>query len=258
MASPSRSRSKVRPRPTVPETTSAIQRMPDVTGAGGRASPTTKAKLKISTMTTARKVIVARISRLRHSMRRSLAAMRAAWRRNDGVGVATRTSASGTRALRVQGAQRLGAEAARAMLVVGDAPAAQHDDVLGDGRGRVEIVRDEHDDAPRVALGRELGLEPRRARGIERRRRLVEQQELGLVQEGAREREALGHAARERARRRVGGDVAEADALEHLAGALGGTRQAVQLGEEPQVLARRQIAVEPGIVADVADARARL
>ena len=34
------------------------------------------------------------------------------------------TAASGTRALRVQGAQRLGAEAARACLVVGDAPGA--------------------------------------------------------------------------------------------------------------------------------------
>ena len=37
MASPSRSRSKARPRPTVPDTTSAIQRMPAATGAGGRA-----------------------------------------------------------------------------------------------------------------------------------------------------------------------------------------------------------------------------
>jgi hypothetical protein len=58
MASPSRSRSKVRPRPTVPETSTAIQRIPAVTGAAGRLSPTTKAKLKISTITTARKAMV--------------------------------------------------------------------------------------------------------------------------------------------------------------------------------------------------------
>ena len=50
-----------------------------------RVPSTTKAKLKISTMTTARNVIVANTSRLRHSMRRSLAAMRSAWRTKPGA-----------------------------------------------------------------------------------------------------------------------------------------------------------------------------
>ena len=47
--------------------------------AGGVRDPSrTKAKLKISTTTTARKVIVNSTSRLRHSMARSLAAIRSA------------------------------------------------------------------------------------------------------------------------------------------------------------------------------------
>src|SRR5260221_1198655 len=270
MASPSRSRSKVRPRPTVPETTTAIHKMPAVTGAGGRASPTTNAKLKINTTTTARKVIVARISRLRHSMRRSLAAMRTTWRRNDGAtGGATAVAAaaaggpvfaaaSGMGALRVERAQRVGAEASGAALVVDDASAAQHDDVLGDGRRGLEIVRDEHDDAPGVALGAELGLQPGRARGVEGRGRFVEEQELGLVQEGARQGQALRHPARERARGREGRDVGQADAREHGLRARRRVRDAVELGEQREVLARRELAVEPGLVADVPDARARL
>src|SRR5436190_2158644 len=163
MASPSRSRSNVRPRPTVPETTTAIHRMPAVTAAGGRASPTTNAKLKISTTTTARKVIVARISRLRHSMRRSLAAMRTACRKKD-AGRARAADPSGIRSLLIDGAQRRGAEAARAHLVVDHAPAAQHHDVLRHGGGGVQIVGHEDDDAPGVALRRQLGLQPGGAR----------------------------------------------------------------------------------------------
>ena len=143
-----------------------------------------------------------------------------------------------------------------AALVVDDAPAPQHDDVLGDGGRRVEIVGHEHDDAPGVTLGAELALQPRSARGIERRRRLVEEQELRLVQESAREREALRHAARERARLRLGRDVAQPDAREHGDGARARRGDAVELGEEREVLARREVAVEARVVAHVPDARA--
>src|SRR5215471_15358038 len=154
IASPSRSRSNVRPSPTVPDTITATQRMPAVTGAGGRASPTTKAKLKISTTTTARKVMVARISRLRHSMRRSLAAMRRAWARNPGgAGTGADAEGSGTRAPFVDRAQRLDAEAARAVLVEGHPAPAQHHRVLGDGAGGVEVVGHQHHDPAGVALG---------------------------------------------------------------------------------------------------------
>src|SRR5712671_4145742 len=112
-------------------------------------------------------------------MRRSLAAMRRVWRKNDGP----TTGRSDIRALVVEGAQRLAAEAADAHLVVRDAAAAQDDDVLGDDARGLEVVRDEDDDAAGVALGPELGLEPRRAGGVEGRRRLVEEQQRRLVQQ---------------------------------------------------------------------------
>src|SRR6478735_8641062 len=129
IASPSRSRSNARDSATVPDTTTATQRMPATTGAGGRAPSTTNAKLKISTTTTARKVIVANTSRLRHSMRRSFAAILSTWRTKPG------DDASVTGRLPVQGAQRIRLEAARARLVARNAAAAQDHDLIGDGRG---------------------------------------------------------------------------------------------------------------------------
>jgi len=48
--------------------------MPDTTAGVGGAPATTKAKLKMSTMTTAKKAVVTTISRLRHSMARSFLA----------------------------------------------------------------------------------------------------------------------------------------------------------------------------------------
>src|SRR6185436_11410050 len=164
IASPSRSRSNARDSATVPETTTATQRMPATTGAGGRAPSTTNAKLKISTTTTARNVIVANTSRLRHSMRRSLAAMLSACRTNPGVGPSV------TGRLPVKGAQRFRLEAAGPLLVAHDAAATQDHDVIGDGGRRFQIVRHQHDGAAGVALGGQLGLQPRRARRIQRGR----------------------------------------------------------------------------------------
>src|SRR3954470_3429218 len=154
IASPSRSRSNARDSATVPETTTATQRMPATTGAGGRAPSTTKAKLKISTMTTARKVIVANTSRLRHSMRRSFAAISSAWRTKPGDG------ASVTGRLAVQGAQCVRLEPTRARLVAHEATAAEDHDVIADGGRRLQIVCHQHDRAAGRALGRQLGLQP--------------------------------------------------------------------------------------------------
>src|SRR5579871_256513 len=156
IASPSRSRSNVRPRPTVPDTTSATQTMPDTTAAGGRVPSMTKAKLKISTTTTARKVIVASTSLLRHSIARSLAAIRSAWRRNP-AGRAPAVSATGglsrlvSRPGLVAAAHRLGAEPARARLVEHHPPAPQDDQLVGHRRRR-QIVGHQDDDAAAVAL----------------------------------------------------------------------------------------------------------
>src|SRR4029079_7270201 len=194
IASPSRSRSNARDSATVPETTTATQRMPATTAAGGRAPSTTNAKLKISTVTTASNVIVANTSRLRHSMRRSLAATRNAWRMNPGgdaavlpwdprrvpppprwdcggeaASVPTRNSATGC--LPVDGAQRVRRESARPRLVADEAPAAQDDDLVGDRGGGFQIVGHQDHRPARGALGGQLGLQPGRAGGIQRGRR---------------------------------------------------------------------------------------
>src|ERR1700690_133422 len=168
IASPSRSRSKARPRPTVPDITSAIQRIPATTGAGGRAPSTTKAKLNINTTTTARKVMVAITSRLRHSMAKSLAAIRSAWEKNPGArgptdcrlrgcpadcatedpgpaGGVLAGGESGTGLRLVGRAERVGAEAVGWRLVEDHPAAPQNDDLIGDRSRRFEIVRHQHD-----------------------------------------------------------------------------------------------------------------
>src|SRR5260370_19179549 len=169
MASPSRSRSNVRPRPTVPETITAIHRMPAVTDGAGRASPTTKAKLKISTTTTARNAMVKRISRLRSSIRRSLAAMVSTWAAKPGVARA----GSATGALAVKVAHRGGVEAARARVVEDHPPAAQDQHVIGDGARGVESVRPQDHDAAGAAFGPQPPGQPVGARPVHRRRRPV-------------------------------------------------------------------------------------
>src|SRR5438128_5542644 len=145
-ASPSRSRSKARPRPTTPEIRMATHRMPATTVGGGGVPPTTNAKLNTSTTTTARKPLVKRISRLLHSIERSLAAIRAVWVKKPGataagVGISSCASCEGlparapsaTAALVVGGAERGGAPGRSASLVAHDTPAAQDQDVLRQG-----------------------------------------------------------------------------------------------------------------------------
>src|SRR3954470_11359976 len=139
--------------------------MPATTGAGVREPSRTKAKLKISTTTTARKVIVASTSRLRHSMARSLAAIRSACLKKPagrsagaergGDAGEDAGDRSDTRRLQalvaglvarlrfVRGAHRLGAEAASAGLVEHHPPPPQDDHLIGDGRG-ARVVRHQH------------------------------------------------------------------------------------------------------------------
>src|SRR5450432_1182135 len=215
MASPSRSRSNVRPRPTVPEMMMVTHRMPAVTGAEGGVPPTTKAKLKIRTTTTARKALVNRISRLLHSMARSLAAMRAACATNRGgraprrpphelIGASPRSRAAGspargatlpppppcwvrsptspiTAALLVGRPHRFPAPDPCAAFIPHQTPSAQDDQVLGQRAGGLQIVRHQDHDAPGVALPPELAGQPGSAGGIESGARLVEEQDGRLV-----------------------------------------------------------------------------
>ena len=93
------------------------------------------------------------------------------------------------------------------------------------------------------------------ARRVDRDRRLVEDQDGRLLDQGVGDAEALAHAAGVRLGLAVGG-VLEADLVEQLVDpGLGvGTRDAVELGGVAQVLAAGHAAVEADVVGQVADA----
>jgi len=87
-------------------------------------------------------------------------------------------------------------------------------------------------------------------RRVEVGQRLVEQQQLGLVQDRPAHRRALHHPARQRAHGVIGAG-AEPHLLEQLAHAA--LRHSVQPAVVAQVLARGQVAIEQRIVAQQPD-----
>ena len=121
--------------------------------------------------------------------------------------------------------------------------------------GLVEVGR-RHDDGD--ALGEELGQQlPELAarHRVDAGRRLVEQDDLRLVDERARERELLLHAARQP----IGQPVAERRELRHVeqpVAPLLVVAEAVDLGEERDVLVDAEVAVEAEPLREVADRRA--
>ena len=101
--------------------------------------------------------------------------------------------------------------------ILGDAAARQHHHVVDERRDGVEVVRHHDEDAAaRALLAQDLG-EQRRTVAVEAGERLVGEEELRLVHDGARHRQALQHAARVGARRAAGG-VGEPDTLEQRIG----------------------------------------
>jgi TolB protein len=82
--------------------------------------------------------------------------------------------------------------------------------------------------------------------------RLVEQQQVRVVQEGSTKREALDHPAGKRSGPLVARPP-EPEALEHRAGALSSFGQPVEPPVEVEVLEGRQLAVEERLVAEEAD-----
>ncbi len=78
-----------------------------------------------------------------------------------------------------------------------------------------------------------------------------------VVNQRARQRQPLQHAARERPGGRVPLRLAQPHARQQRGRAAGAVGDAVQAREQRDVLGRRQIAVDAGLVPDVADARAR-
>ncbi len=113
------------------------------------------------------------------------------------------------------------------------------------------------DDAAGLPLGGDHGGQPGRPGRVQGRARLVEQQQIGLRQQGPGQRQALLHPAGERAGRGVGPDLGQPDPVEQGTRPGVGVVVAEQRREEAKVLAGGQIPVNPGLVADVTDAAAQ-
>ena len=97
-----------------------------------------------------------------------------------------------------------------------DAALADHDDVVGDDLDLVEQVAGEQHGAALVGVPAEQVAHPADAGGVEAVGRLVEDQHLGVAEEGGRDAEPLAHAERVVADPAAGLLVGEADHVEHL------------------------------------------
>ena len=175
-------------------------------------------------------------SRVRSSIRRSL---RISAPTTASVGVTRTAPAPSPRRPRARGReQRL-------------APAAQAEHEVGLGEPVLDVVRDQH--ARRAAARADQRLDRAGGARVEVGERLVEQQQLGLVQDRAADRHALGHAARQRAHRLVAAPR-HPDRVEQRLDPR--RRHAVQPRVEAQVLPRGEVAVEQRVVRQQPDAPA--
>ena len=117
---------------------------------------------------------------------------------------------------RHEGVGRMGDELRRGPLLA-QAPVDDHPDPVGQRGGVAEVVGD---DERRQRQGAEdvlqLAAHDRARVRVERRQRLVEQQDLRVARQRARDRDALALAARQRARA-LAGEMADAQALEQRA-----------------------------------------
>src|SRR5581483_4872265 len=95
-------------------------------------------------------------------------------------------------------------------------------------------------------------VEERDAVGVEAAVRLVEDEQVRLVQKDAAEREPLGHPARERPHPLPAG-LPEPEALEQHPDPLAPLGHAVEPPVEVEVLERRQLAVEERLMAEEPD-----
>ena len=114
-------------------------------------------------------------------------------------------------------------------------PPCKHRDVGGQVPRLGQVVADQHERAPARELRREQRAEPVGGRGVETGERLVEQEDVGLVQQRAGDGGALQEAAAQVAHRCVGAR-AQADLVERHPGGRGGVGQAVEPGRKVQIL----------------------
>ena len=120
----------------------------------------------------------------------------------------------------------------------------------------VEDVRREHHRASLVDERAEQAAELEDAGGVEAVHRLVEDQQLRVGEQAARDAEALAHPHRVRLDAVVRA-VGQADALERGVDARE-RLAAARRGDDAEVLASREVAVEARLLDDRADARERL
>ena len=113
------------------------------------------------------------------------------------------------------------------------------------------------DDAAAPRRRRQQLLHGCRGGEVEVRRRLVEQQQLGLGDQRPADRGALAQAGRE-VSHELGGAVGDARGVEQLLDARRPRRETVEARVELEVLAHAELAVEQWLVAEIADAAAGL
>ena len=112
------------------------------------------------------------------------------------------------------------------------------------------------EERPLPAQLRELGVEELRARLVERRVRLVEDEEPRVVEQDAAERKPLRHPARVR-RDALAPHLPETEALEQHPDPLAPLGHPVQPAVEVEILERGELAVDERLVAEVAELAAR-
>ena len=94
---------------------------------------------------------------------------------------------------------------------------SQRDDPVGEQQRFIDVVRHHHHGLALAAPQRfDLVLQPRARERVQRAQRLIEQQDLGIRRQRARNRDALAHAAGELRRPAIRG-VRKADELDVLA-----------------------------------------
>ena len=140
----------------------------------------------------------------------------------------------------------------RRRVELGDHPPTEHGDLIGHGERLVLVVG--HQDGGRAGTAQhaeDIGPDRGAQRGVERRKRLVEQHDLGFDREGAGQRDPLLLAAREL----VGVTPAvtgQSDELEQLVDprhSVGAPRKA-----EAHVATHAQVGEQGALLGDVADA----
>ena len=120
-------------------------------------------------------------------------------------------------------------------------------------REPIRVVRRDDDGAlSREAL--ELAVEQRRAVLVERGERLVQDEQVGVVEQRPAQREPLRHATRVR-RHALVPRLPEREALEQHPDALAPLRNAIEPSEELEVLDGRELAIDERLVREVADPR---